>query len=922
VGQPVQDQLKPIIGRVGDSAFEGIVGLLQSARETGTLFVHCGKSEKVIHFSKERVVLFENPCGEPLPSSTFEDAQKQLWSALSEVASWQGAPFEYLAGDAPKSFVRSLSSKVMPLSSYALMKGYDEHRRVRAAQAISPALEAEGVPPEKRVQNLVRFLEVSFSKNLFLRDLAGLLANLGAPRRAAVALRRLASFYSAWGAELFACSALEEAVRVCPADLTAMESLVTKSRANRVGKRAERAAEAACAELEKAGLDDRILAIFSHFRRSGELPELRLRVAGALARKGDSAQAVRELTLVASQLEHQGKRSDAARVHHRILDLDPSNSASRAKLVGRRGLRGMAYRYRHVLPFTAAALLLPAWVLWTSRPATALEGMRTEWGAQDLTGSIEILRRRASSLPTAAQVKGLAAFELDLYRAAYGATKKHLLEALAKLEHAPDSSTLGDLEALAANCAFTPLKERAREALAGLARRNETCARKAEEADRLHKAREYEKAFAACREAFEAAPTSAALDGLLVPVWMETVPEGADVLIDGDVIGKTPSWISLPLSSRAIARVVVKGFQRAEFPDAGRTLLARGEIRTRIALRPEVLFETAQGGGWVVGRPASAPNGIVVLGADGVLRGVGIQRGFASNSTFEWETVPEPSGPNAFPAFVAADQIIIAGRGAVRGHAALTGEPSWAWPPEPSESGAMLASTLGEGRIIAATGSRAAVLDAATGRPVVEFHLPGSARLQAASTAADVALYVTEAGDLVGYNVINGHQELLRRDPFTDAVWLRLEDGMVLVGRAGGAVNAFPLRGVTPVWDRPAGSENPSSCESSGNTTYLGWGAGLVECVETFTGKPVWQTQLEGSLAALSPGFGAAGEGVAAHVDRGGSRVIVVLDAATGKVLFEVSMGSAQASAVVFESHWAAFSSPSRGILVLKNLDS
>ncbi len=915
---------KCITGHIGDPSFQEVLRLMEAGPPRSTLFIHNGSLEKAIHFSAEGSVLLELPLANPQPTQPpagLDAARERLSCALAEAFLWEGAPFEYREGPAGEILLAHEGAMKLPASP-AL---FGEALRNARGAWVSPrmgvvAFPAKDLKPSARLEELLKLIPGTFSKHIVLRELASVWKDLGAKRRAAGCLRDLARHYADWGAEENACVVLEDALDLCPADVGAAEDLMTLAQSAGRQPQAERAAEMICGELDRLRLHEQVVRFYRLLKRLPESGTLRRLAAEGMLKAGEVQQGMKELLAAATFLESRGDEDGAIRMYERIAEIDPTSVDAREKVRHARRHRAIVTRLRRSGTLIAATTLFLLWLSWDVSSASAYQSLKAAGMAMDRREAVDLLRKDSRSYPATRHAGRLASLEEDLYRQSFEEDKRNILGARLALD-AGDLSTAGDLFDRVLHTTLLPVFEtRARAGRAEIEKKRARVDDLIDQSARFVKARSFEKAFQVYRELLLGAHDAVLATSYSVPVWVETVPPGAALRLDGQEAGASPRWVFLPSDPRSKLVLSMRGFEPVEIGGALRPLLERNEYKLRVSFAPHRAWASESGGGELASNLGAHPAVAPVLGADGVLRG------FDPQGSRKWEA-PLDAGITASCPPVAAGPAVLLGttRGNVLAFSLVSGKAVWAAKPCGSERGVLLGPVYA-GDVLASSGGVAVLINPHTGLVARRILLPEGEPVRFQAGAGDIGLFVHADGDLTGANLRTGECRFTRKSLLKGATWVCVEPDAFFAGEKGGRVAAYSVKEASKVWETVLQGEYPAASAGLDGRLLLGSAAGSIVCLDAHTGQPAWKTTVEGAVTAISsPGDGEDGGTIIVHLDRGGDRAIAAISTlagAAGKVLWELRTGPQETASVRIEKGRVLISTPSRGVVALKSPDA
>ena len=888
---------KRFTGHIGDASYSEAWRSIDSGGK-GTLIVLSLTAddpprvmEKALHFGGGEVLRLG-----PGPENSALERE------IAEVESWKGERFDWIEGTLPPGFEEKPGVARFPCASRTPL--------AEARKAASATASARREPAEREPRVLVEALEgktatLQAAGHLAHLALASAWRSLGSPHRASAHLRDAAAMLEPWGASDAALKYLEEAVSVCPADILSTEKLLGLLQSAGKREEAERVAERACLLIEPWHQHDLLVRLCKVLDSVPRSEGLRRAEAEAMIRTGEVARGVQELAAIAGAFESRGEREAAHRVHERILEIDPANARASLKLRGRRRSLRAREHVRRWGSIAAAILLAGLWFFWDSEAASALEKRGPP--PADLRMAVDGLRAESARYPLTRHAARIARREEELYRKAFAEEKRLLCEALAA-QKAGDTGTAYHLFGkIAKSGIITPYVERAevgRQEISHLDARRQALL---QQGMKLLQEGDTDGSFQIFVDILKGADRSLNASSYVVPLGIDTVPQGALVEIDGTAIGKTPRRVGVPSDPAARLRITLAGFETVEIADPVGQAMAAGSGRVSRVLAPKTAWETARHGGTLAGGESLADGSVIVLGADGVLRAIdprGVPR---------WEVPLDgrvaPTGP---PVVAGPCAVLGTAQGKALGFSIASGKVLWTARLE--SSGAVRLGPRVEGQIAITCGRGAALLNPLVG--LVSKRFPGSAEAigfsawegsrDGALVCADGKLHRvalrTGAPDGAQDNLTSGAAAALARAGDT---WAVLGSGGALVGYGRRRERLWVVK-VPPSATVLRGGGVARIVLGSLDGSLLGFDAS--------TGSPAWKASLDGRLLSLSePENGE--EVIVATVDRDpGGPAAVAVHSRGGSILWEIPLSPGESASARLQGQRLLVSCPSLGI--------
>jgi len=586
--------------------------------------------------------------------------------------------------------------------------------------------------------------------------------------------------------------------------------------------------------------------------------QLREAVADLLARMGDQEGAIREYEEVARLYVSRGRGYYARGVYQRILEIDPQHVEARAlvetlgpQLRGARRLRLLAA----VAALTLLAILGGWWVKHRLGPG-ATPGNGTGGRGGTPTGGA---RGGTSSAGSAgAAVARARALELE------GQAKQ--LAAAGKVSRAIESyeraASLVPAEELAT--AYRQEAGRLRKLLEQ-ARTQFTHGQELEQAGKYEEARQQYLSLCA-NYTFAVAEFALAL-----PVLVSSLPQGAQVLVDGTPAGTTPTVLHLPPFKQFTLALLAANHDPWQKALTSDTVGAVVQVLARKAYWSEPF---ASG---VVAGATSAEDRLFVEGGDGVLRALRAEDGGEL-----WQAAHKVQMASSL--LVAGEVLVLAGQdGAVVGLAATDGTERWRFQAGDAVKGALayddglgtvffgaldknlygLEARTGVERWRFATGGNVEASPTLTDGLLVCGSLdgslyalePGTGRLRwradaggpvaaRAVRAGGLISFLNLRGEVVGCTLATGEARWRYKLPGPPVTALGLAGGVLCLGTGPRSLVGLDPAAGTVVWQRDV-AERVVALEAAGDHLWVGGADGALLCLEGKTGEPVWQAQLE-----------------------------------------------------------------------------
>lgn len=921
-------------GRVSEADFGNAVLLLRQASRPVTLFVHRGECEKVLHFSNSGIrVLTRGNATEPPPGSPLEVLQSRtegtpeeeyleaasrfIAGELQEAGSWEGALFELCPGKLPAAVLSEKDFLEIGCPASAVLSRVGE-----STSGTEPCLPSE---PLQRLQLLCACLPETVGKQVVLRELAEIWKLLGAPSRAAQCLRQAADRYREWGFKGHALEVLEEALEICPVDLNAAEETVRLLQAGGRHRDAEKVVQTVAAHLEKLKHYREIALLYGLLEHTPESVELRQLGGESLFRQGETAAGLRELLGAARSLELKKDPEEASSIYERVLEIDSASQEAMDRLQNLHSRLCWRRRRRQWGSVLVAACLAAGWLCWDLSAASAFTQKKAEWRQQDPQKSLLEVREEAGSFPLSRYASHLADFEVELSEHAFDEDRALLLRAVKAQEAGELEHALQLFQEVYEETPFPPLASRAE---SGVEEVRETLSIKntaVERAERLIDKGEWEEAFAAYRQVLLADRHEEAIQ--FVPVWIETVPPGAALevqgypLIDHLKVEDAPGWVRIPADPSTSLSCSLAGFRTAVVEDPVGRLLDGDSPRLRIVMEVETIWERADGGGLIAESVDPGSEVLPVLGADGVLRGWDI---YAREPAprLRWAQPVEPDAIMIRAPHEAGPAVIVQGqRGMLFGYSRETGRLAWSahlGRRTESAGGPTVLGPAYAGQMVTVVGDTALLVNPLTGLAVRRLELGDEKPSGPVTRAGDLGVFALQDGGLGCVGLRSGRLEFIRDRELREISALAESGGTLVVLHGKGSVTGLAPGEPGRIWQESFQSGGTDVWAAGGGFLCLGSRSGRVAFRNLRQGTEAGPTvSLSGTLEKLSLSRGARDQ-VVAHVTREGRCVLVVLSIPTGKVLWELETGPAESSSVHVRGSRAVVSTPSGGVIAIR----
>jgi len=284
--------------------------------------------------------------------------------------------------------------------------------------------------------------------------------------------------------------------------------------------------------------------ICAKLRESGRADiSLQKRIANLLLDMGDREGAIQVMRNIGAAYQRRGDLARAREVYEKIRRLDPSVRLPALKHVAG-AQAGPSRKRRRTLSWKAlCAVLVLAFVVFQ---LISIVGYFTVARAEAAEQTEINLRRLAHRLPFSlgALLAEHEAAKLNRLRAESKQTKEDHFTRL--LQMAATQEEIGDLEGAreiykkVAERGTLVLRSEARKRLEALQVQEEQAAALLEKVRKLEAAGKHEEAFNAAQELIERYGTTRSAAHVFFPIQLFTEPQGAQVLINGEVRGKTP----------------------------------------------------------------------------------------------------------------------------------------------------------------------------------------------------------------------------------------------------------------------------------------------------------------------------------------------------------------------------------------------
>jgi len=349
------------------------------------------------------------------------------------------------------------------------------------------------------------------------------------------------------------------------------------------------------------------------------------------------------------------------------------------------------------------------------------------------------------------------------------------------------------------------------------------------------------------------------------------VPKGAQVLVDGQPAGTTPTILRLPpfkpftvalqspdhegwqmtLTSDTVSSVqevlprkpywsrpFTSGLLAGPYAESDRVFAVSGDGTVwalsaadggeRWQLRPGVI---------VTARPVLAGPVLVLAGSGGLVYGLE-----ASDGSERWRFNAGDAVKGA-PRYDERLGLVFFGTldKNIYGLEAETGQERWRF----ATSGNVEASpTFINGTVVCGSlDGRLYALDAETGRLLWRFDAGGPVA-RAVAADSDLVYFANLKGEVLACALGSRDVTWRYRSQKSLVTGVALVEGAVCFATEGGVLLGLDRAGGAPLW-RVQGPERVTSLRADGDRIWVGRADGSLACLEGRTGEPIWQVQLE-----------------------------------------------------------------------------
>ncbi len=900
---------KCITGRIGDASFQEVLSLIQWGTEEAIFSVHRGDAEKIIHFAPGRALVLELPSPDRGPARDALTGST-LSEALLEAAAWQGALFEYLEGPAPGTFAEAKGVITIDEAARERVAGHTESVARGSVPTLLPGSDSD---PLRRIDAFVPLLPTAQAKGLFLRELADCYKAIGCTRRAVLCLRQLAAHQVEWGALLNAIKTLEDAIRICPSDFPAASELVLLAQRVKDPRLAENTAKSVCTELHKHGLGDEAARLCRLLLESPSDPFLKSIVGELRLDRGDVKGGVRELWFAAQAHEESKSLLASERVLRRILAVDPTHAGARKKLRSLRNRRVLVSQLRRWATLLTALVIIGGWYSWDFRSVSASAALRQSGESMEPREAIQLVRDAAFQYPVTLHVERMASLERALVAKSFEDDRQQLSQALAKLEDGRLTEARAILEKVNKSSLFQLIRDRSHSGMDEIQHRRKTVETRIGEASEHLKEHRYDRAFEVYRELLSVGVDPEIVSSLLVPIRVETFPQGGRLRVADREVGATPNWVLMPAERECKLEIFMPGFTRTEILGPVWDSVERKDPVLRVPLLPEKLVEVPTAGGVFASGMMHNLSVVVVLGADGVLRAL------SAAKPVRWELVLDLNWASySAPCMVSKTIVLGSTQGRAFGYSALLGNLQWECAL--GKKGGLVTVGPSLGGQVLATGSEGAMLiNAETGRVTRQLDVPLARRFAFQSIAGETAVFLLDGGDWIGVDVRTGRRVFEQRRQFPSVEWITTAGNHVVVGGRDGNVMVMSMDSRVERWRKSFAERSLGAFAIDSKLVVIGTSAGLLFGFHLQTGDVAWQADLRAPITELTVCPTGESRTLVAHTDRRGERVFVCVSTWDGRALWEAPLGPTGASWAAINKGCVGLSTAAGGVLLLRS---
>jgi outer membrane protein assembly factor BamB/tetratricopeptide (TPR) repeat protein len=643
--------------------------------------------------------------------------------------------------------------------------------------------------------------------------------------------------------------------------------------------------------------------------------ELRRVAAEAMIRVGAFARSLKELKFIGRVLESRGEVEAAARVYERVLDVAPNDPTAKQKLRKVRGKKRLSKPLRRCGSLIAAGVLLAVWFGWDVSSAIAIGNVKASGMTLPSRAAVALLREGVSRYPISGHAGRLASLEEQFYQLSFDEDKK-LIRAALQAQQAGDLDTADELFGrIAAETLLSPLVVRAETGRAQIASKRARTDELITTAADLFRSGNLEEAFGVYRQILLGVHDTVLASSYSVPVFMETLPPGAQITLDGKLMGTTPRWILLPSDPTSELTLTRRGFETVSMSEVLQPMLEANDHRLSVTLEPRLLWAAERAGGSLAIGSISEPPTVAVLGADGVLRGLD-----PSEGKTRWEAPLGGDFPTARLESAAGPAALLStASGRIVAFSLVSGSYAWTTRVSPKRDRVVLGPVY-RGQLLVASPQRTVLLNPHTGLVARQIDVPAGRPVTKISVAGDFGLVELSGGDLVVADLRTGRREVVMERFLSEAVRTIVQGQTLLVLRTNGTLNAYSPPREEQLWETQFGAQHSVVCLNDATGVCMGSAEGTIVSVDIRDGVSLWKASVDGKLTALS---GSSYEAtIVAHVETNDGTVLNGFSGRSGDALWAYKAGPIGTSSAWVAKNRVLISTPSRGVVSLESLNT
>ncbi len=900
-----------IIGRVGESAFSEALRTLRASNKRRTLIVAGERGEAILHFAGASVqVLATGGWAELLrrvePSGTGPDPKggEDVAPFLAELARSFDAVFELREGALPASIASAPTWLPLPGSAAEI------------AACIADSAASGGEARRERSQPLARIAALSAAlagaraKHVLARELGELWLQGGSPSRASQCFREAARSCLEWEEADRAFEFLSRAIESCPLDLSAAEGAIALSAKCGRGEEGEILAEKVFLQLEAARQYGPIATLYRAFGRRPRSSVLRRLGGEGLVRAGQTAEGARELIAAGRSLEAEGDFKAATRIYERVLAVEPGAQEAQRRLRRIRSLQAIRREIVRWGTLVFALLVAAAWFLWDATAASALNGISALREGGSPHEALAAIRAQAGRYPLTRHAERLRKLEASLYAAVFPKEREALARAIEAKKQWDLDRAEQELAALAERGIVPQFRDRAAALLRDIRQFRSRAEERLQAASAAMKLGQFEEAFYICREILEGVKRETFASGWLVPALVESVPDGADVIVGRESVGKTPLWVKLPAARDTLLRIEAPGYESDYFVDPLGRLIDEKTHRLRAVLELPAVWKSCSGGGVAAAGVSESSSLLPVMGADGVLRGFDPRMGRCV-----WQAPLEIGTVLRSPILSGPAVLMAPGGGKIVSLRLADGSLAWGKSVAPLGIDVLVGPAYA-GQILVTMGRRVRLLSPLTGLFVRDVDVGGDEPSGIPAVLGDVGLFPLRSGGVAGANLRTGKLEFVRWKELGCVRGIASAGSVAALLYGGGRVRAAAPSNASFLWEKDLGS-GWTHLAAARDLVWVGSADGKIVCFDARSGSPLWRQELGGQMRLLDS-EGSARNYVFVHAVRSGRVSVTALSARKGGVRWEKELGPEEVASTTAFGDFVLVSSPSRGLFAVR----